>query len=106
MERVCFLLKVRKEKIPEYKQRHKDIWPEMLSALTAAGWHNYSLFLRDDGLLVGYCEVAGFEKALEDMKQYPVNEKWQASVAELFEGLSEGGADDNMMRLEQVFYHA
>ena len=26
----------------------------MLTALRDAGWHNYSLFLRDDGLLVGY----------------------------------------------------
>ena len=49
MERVCFLLKVRKEKIAEYKQRHAEVWPEMLSALTATGWRNYSIFLREDG---------------------------------------------------------
>jgi len=106
MERVCFLLKVRKDKIPEYKQRHADIWPEMLSALTETGWHNYSLFLREDGLLVGYCEVASFQQALEDMKHYPVNQRWQESVTALFEGMGEGGADDNLMRLEQVFYLA
>jgi L-rhamnose mutarotase len=78
----------------------------MLGALTAAGWHNYSLFLRPDGLLVGYCEVEDFGKALEGMKQYPVNERWQQWMAPFFEGLGAGGADDNMMRLEQVFHLA
>ena len=106
MERVCFLLKVHKERVDEYKQRHAAVWPEMLHALADAGWHNYSLFLRDDGLLVGYCEVANFAKALEDMKNYPVNEKWQEWMAPFFEGLEDGGADDNMIRLEEVFHLA
>ena len=106
MERVCFLLKVRNDKISEYKKRHAEVWPEMLSALSATGWRNYSLFLRDDGLLVGYCEVESFEKALEDMKQYPVNDRWQRWMEPFFEGLCSGGADDNMMRLEEVFHLA
>jgi L-rhamnose mutarotase len=104
MERVCFLLKVRKERIADYKQRHAEVWPEMLQALAEAGWHNYSLFLRNDGLLVGYCEVESFAKALEDMKHYPVNERWQEWMAPFFEGLEGGGADDNMIRLEEVFH--
>ena len=48
MERVCFLLKVKPEKLDEYKERHKAVWPEMLQALREAGWHNYSIFLRED----------------------------------------------------------
>ena len=48
--RTCFLLKVRPEKIEEYKVRHAEVWPEMLAALRQAGWRNYSLFLRPDGL--------------------------------------------------------
>jgi L-rhamnose mutarotase len=106
MERICFLLKVREGRIADYKQRHAEVWPEMLSALSEAGWHNYSLFLRDDGLLVGYCEVESFTQALEDMKRFPVNEKWQEWMAPLFEGLGTGGADDNMIRLEEVFHLA
>lgn len=106
MERVCFLLKVRKERIAEYKKRHAEIWPEMLAALSDAGWHNYSLFLREDGLLVGYCEVADFNKALEDMKNYPVNQRWQESMMSFFEGIEGGAADDNMLRIEEVFHLA
>ena len=106
MERVCFLLKVKKEKIAEYKERHAEVWPEMLAALSETGWRNYSIFLRDDGMLVGYCEVESFTTALEDMKSYPVNERWQQWMAPFFEGIGTGGADDNMMLLEEVFHLA
>ena len=57
MERVCFLARVRPERMDEYSERHKEVWPEMLAALRAAGWGNYSIFLAEDGLLVGYLET-------------------------------------------------
>jgi L-rhamnose mutarotase len=40
MERVCFLLKVRPDRIDEYRRRHASVWPEMLDALRSAGWRN------------------------------------------------------------------
>jgi L-rhamnose mutarotase len=55
MPRICFTLQVRPEKVEEYRERHRAVWPEMRAALTAAGWRDYSLFLREDGLLIG-CE--------------------------------------------------
>ena len=51
MQRIAFLLKVKQDRLAEYKQRHQEVWPEMLEALRETGWRNYSLFLRDDGLL-------------------------------------------------------
>ena len=66
MQRVCFLLKVRQERLEEYVARHEEVWPEMLDALRETGWHNYSLFLREDGLLIGYLETPDFQAALED----------------------------------------
>ena len=57
MPRACFQLQVRPDRIEEYKARHAAVWPEMLRALHRSGWHNYSLFLREDGLLIGYVET-------------------------------------------------
>ncbi len=57
MARYCFILQVRPELLPEYRQRHAEVWPDMLRALHAAGWRNYSIFARQDGLLVGYVEA-------------------------------------------------
>ena len=52
MERVCFLGRVKAERLAEYRARHERVWPDMLAALQEAGWGNYSLFLTEDGLLV------------------------------------------------------
>src|SRR5579871_2281884 len=46
MQRICFLLQVKPDRLEEYKERHKSVWPEMRAALSATGWHNYSLFRR------------------------------------------------------------
>lgn len=102
--RVCFLLKVKAEKIDEYRARHAAVWPEMLAALRESGWRNYSLFLREDGLLVGYLETEDFEQARAKMKLHPVNAKWQSEMAPFFESLAGGGADDQMTPLQEVFH--
>jgi L-rhamnose mutarotase len=104
MERVCFLLQVREEMLDEYKARHREVWPEMLDALRHTGWRNYSLFLRDDGLLVGYLETDDFEAAQRAMAQTDVNERWQSDMAPFFGG---SRADDGgFVRLEEVFHLA
>ncbi|MFI0774038.1 L-rhamnose mutarotase [Streptomyces sp. NPDC021212] len=112
MRRVCFLLKVRQERLAEYRERHEAVWPEMLDALSAAGWHNYSLFLREDGLLVGYLETEDFAAAQAAMAATDVNARWQAEMAPFFE--NEGGfealdgakPDEAMTPLTEVFHLA
>ena len=104
MKRVCFMLKVRAERLEEYRRRHNQVWPEMLDALRATGWHNYSLFLRPDGLLVGYLETPDFAQARARMQDHPVNARWQAEMAPFFESLGNGTADASMVPLEEVFH--
>ena len=102
--RVCFLLKVRPERLEEYKARHADVWPEMLEALRQTGWRNYSLFLRPDGLLIGYLEAYDFAASCTAMQKLPVNARWQAEMAPFFEALEGGAADESMLALEEVFH--
>lgn len=104
MKRVGFLLKVREDRIDEYRQCHREVWPEMLEALRRNGWRNYSLFLRDDGMLFGYFETpSSFEDALAAMSGEEVNARWQESMAPFFEGTG-GPADRMMEELEEVFH--
>ncbi|MFF5895901.1 L-rhamnose mutarotase [Streptomyces argenteolus] len=104
MQRVCFLLKVREDRKDEYRERHAAVWPEMLAALSEAGWHNYSLFLREDGLLVGYLETEDFDAAREAMARTEVNARWQSEMAGFFE--QEEAADEAMVPLTEVFHLA
>lgn len=100
MRRVCFTLQVRPERLEEYKARHEAVWPEMLKALRDTGWHDYSLFLREDGLLVGYLMTEDFEAALAGMESTDVNARWQAEMAEFFDS---GRPDRAMHVLTEVF---
>jgi len=102
--RACFLLKVRSDRLKEYRQLHACVWPDMLDALRSTGWHNYSLFLRPDGLLVGYLETDDFERACAEMKQHPANSRWQAVMAPFFETLDSAAPDDSIVPLEEVFH--
>jgi L-rhamnose mutarotase len=76
MKRVCIMLKVKDSMLAEYKADHKAVWPEMLRALTKTGWHHYSLYMRNDGLLVGYLETPNFEAAVTNMQTEPINATW------------------------------
>jgi L-rhamnose mutarotase len=104
MERVCFQLQVRPDRLEEYRARHAAVWPEMLRALQDAGWHNYSLFVRPDGLLIGYFETPSLADAVAQMQQQPVNERWQAEMAAFFEDLDGASPDTGFLRLSEVFH--
>ncbi len=105
MKRVGFLLKVKPDKIEEYKQCHQEVWPDMLDALRRTGWHNYSLFMRPDGLLFGYFEAEeSFQASLDGMAKEEVNARWQESMAPFFESLGGAHADEAMQTLEEVFH--
>jgi L-rhamnose mutarotase len=98
MERVCFELRVRADRIDEYRERHQAVWPEMLAALRDAGWANYSLFLRGDGVVIGYCETEDFEAAQRAMEATEINARWQAEMAPLFE------RELSFDRLQEIFH--
>jgi L-rhamnose mutarotase len=70
----------------------------------AAGWSNYSLFLRPDGLLVGYLETDDFAAALAAMERQDVNARWQAEMAPFFELPGDERPDTGLERLEEIFH--
>lgn len=104
LHRVCFVLQVKPDRLVEYKSRHRSVWPEMLSALRETGWSNYSLFLRDDGMLVGYLETENFERARQGMATREVNERWQREMADFFVQPAGLMPDQAMRSLEEVFH--
>ena len=100
--RVCFQLQVKPELIPEYRRRHAAVWADMLLALKSTGWNNYSLFLRDDGLLIGYFETASLAAAQAGMAATEVNARWQAEMGDFFVAL-DGAPDTGFLQLTEIF---
>jgi L-rhamnose mutarotase len=102
--RYCFNLQVRPERMAEYVERHQAVWPEMLDALRATGWRNYSLFLRSDGLLIGYVETDDLAASQAAMAQTDVNARWQAEMSEFFTGIDGRPPDEGFVLLTEVFH--
>ena len=103
MKRIGFQFKVRQDKMAEYMELHKNVWPEMQQALRESGWHNYSLFIRSDGFIFGYFESDGnLAEAQAKMAVTDVNTRWQEFMAQYMpENLR---PDETFMELENYFH--
>jgi L-rhamnose mutarotase len=95
VKRFCFIMELKPGAEQEYVRRHREIWPEMLSALRDAGIRNYTLFRRDR-MIIAYseCEPDG-ESAFRTMAQTEVNANW----SEWFEDLIERRVSDDGLPL-------
>jgi L-rhamnose mutarotase len=104
MPRVCFRLQVDPARLEEYRLRHAAVWPDMRTALTNTGWRNYSLFLADDGQLIGYLECDDFDAAQAAMAATDVNARWQSEMAGFFLELGDDRPDEGIRPLPEVFH--
>lgn len=104
MQRICFILRVKPDRLAEYKRAHENVWPEMRAALSRHGWTNYSLFLKDDGLLIGYVETPDFQKAVAGMQGEEINRRWQAQMKDFFQTLKGSAADTSLELIPEVFH--
>jgi len=103
MNRIGFQFKIQKDRIEEYKKIHQNVWPEMLQALREAGWHHYTLFMREDGLVFGYFESEQtLAEAQVKMAEKEVNTRWQ----EFMSPFTDEGArpDEGFVELEEYFH--
>ena len=99
------MLKVKAERLEEYKRHHQAVWPEMLQALRESGWHNYTLFARDDGLLFGYFETPeSLEAAQAKMAVREINTRWQEFMAPYFESPNNARPDEMFVELTEIFH--
>lgn len=101
--RVCFSLQIHPDLLDEYVARHTPVWPDMLAEIAASGRRNYSLFLADGGLLIGYYEVDDDAAAQAYLAASPVAARWEAEMARFFVGL-DGRPDQAATPLTEIFH--
>jgi L-rhamnose mutarotase len=98
-QRSAFVLRVRPDKIDEYVEAHRSVWPEMLDALRGAGIRNYSIF-RAGTEVFGYFEADDLAAAERYLAGQEVSARWQDAMAGLLE---ERVPDGGPPRLPEVF---
>jgi L-rhamnose mutarotase len=100
MKRIGFQFKVRQDRLAEYKEEHKQ---EMLDALRETGWHNYTLFLRADGLIFGYFETdESLQGAQAKMAAKEINTRWQEFMSPFVD--ANVRPDETFVELEEYFH--
>ena len=103
MKRIGFQFKVRKDRLGEYKEQHEKVWPEMLDALRETGWHNYTLFICEDGLIFGYFETEeSLSVAQAKMAATAINTSWQEFMSPFMD--AHVRPDETFIELEEYFH--
>ena len=98
-QRTGFVLRVRPDRIEEYVDAHRRVWPEMLSALRESGIRNYTIF-RDGTTLFGYFEADDLAAAGSYLADQQIVARWQDAMAELLE---ERVRESGPPALEEIF---
>jgi len=83
-QRSAFVLRIRPDRVEEYRAAHAAVWPELLDALRGAGIRNYSIFL-DGTRAFGYFEADDLDAAAAYLERQEVSTRWQDAMAGLLE---------------------
>jgi L-rhamnose mutarotase len=105
LKRYAFMLRLRLGAAAAYEEAHRAVWPEMLALLKRAGISEYSIYRRDEVLILAL-RAADFESAWQKIESDPINTRWQQAMAPFFapiEGLRPG---ERFPMMEEVFYLA
>jgi L-rhamnose mutarotase len=102
MKRFGFKMKLFPGFKEEYKKRHSEIWPELVSMLKNEGVGNYSIFFDEEtNILFAYQEQSG-ESSSQDLGTEEVVKKWWEYMADIMETNPDNSPVT--IPLEQVFY--
>jgi len=105
MKRYGMLIKVRPEKLDEYKRLHAAVWPEVLEMIHACNMRNYSIYHRD-GYLFSYFEYVGtdYDADMARMKADPTTQEWWKLTDPCQEPLPAGAEGEWWAGMEEVFH--
>lgn len=97
----AFILTIRPGKIPEYRRRHAEIWPEMVTALKASGIVHYDIYLHEPSSRV-FGHILRTQPPPETAAPVdPVTLRWRLFMADVLEM---DGDQPRRERIETVFH--
>ena len=106
-QRHGFVLHVKLERLEVYKKYHREVWPEVLEAISEAGIRNYTIFLKDN-LLFGYYEYVGppdeYDQRLLAMAAAPRMREWWDIMEQMQEPLATRKEGEWWAEMEEVFH--
>ena len=104
MQRVAFLLRLKAGAGPAYDAAHERVWPEMLQLLRSAGVSEYSIFRRDELLVLSMRVEQDFETTWRKIESDPINTRWQQAMSTYFAPTGETRPGERFPMMREVFY--
>jgi L-rhamnose mutarotase len=103
MPRYAFRLRVKEEAIERYELEHTRVWPELLERLKELGVSDYSIFRRGQELIL-VLRVEDFEATWSQLEKDPINQRWQAFMAPLFEPMEHLEPGERFPMFHEIFH--
>jgi L-rhamnose mutarotase len=103
VQRIAFQLRIKGEKIDQYEEAHRHVWPELLEELERFGVTDYSIFRRRQRIFL-YMHVQDFAPVTERLDASDVNQCWYLSMAPLFEPVPERERGETLALMREVFF--
>lgn len=105
MRRHGQLIRVKAEKLEEYKRYHAEVWPEILEMIRKCNIRNYSIFHKG-GYLFAYFEYVGTDFAADMVKMAadPKTQEWWDIMMPMQEPLETRTEGEWWAEMEEVFH--
>lgn len=105
MKRFGAMIKVKPEKLADYKYHHENAWPEVNAKIKECNLSNYSIYSRGDYLFT-YYEYTGddYEADMAKMAADPKTQEWWDVVKPLMEPLSDRSEGEFWSDMEEVYH--
>jgi L-rhamnose mutarotase len=107
MKRMGWVIRVRPDKIAEYKRLHADVWPDVLAKIAECNIRNYTIYLREpESLLFAHFEYHGTDFAADSarMAADPVTQQWWQHTDPCQQPMDSAAPGEQWSPLEEVFH--
>lgn len=101
---MAFLLRLKPGAGPDYDAAHRHVWPEMLYLLRRSGVSEYSIFRRDELLVLTMHVDVDFETTWTKIESDPINTRWQQAMSAYFAPIENTRPGERFPMMEEVFY--
>ncbi|MBG1232528.1 L-rhamnose mutarotase [Aestuariivirga litoralis] len=85
LEKYAFKMKLHPGKTAEYKKRHDEIWPELVTLLKDAGVSDYSIHLDEETNVLFGVLWRRKDHTMDDLPKQAVMKRWWAYMADIME---------------------
>lgn len=101
MEKIAFRMQLEAGQADEYRSRHDDIWPELVTLLHDVGISDYSIFLDDASNALFAVLTRSDDHTMDTLPEHEIMQRWWQHMSDIMATLPDGSP--RLWPLQRVF---